>query len=98
VVVLAGSFQVENGFLETSSQGPSVLDGPESLVRFGIAKRTELRFALPDYFYNPNTGDAPGSGFGDFAVGVKEQRRGLQRITSSGSAIRSAFGRFVARG
>jgi hypothetical protein len=29
VVVPAGSFQVENGFLETSSQGQSVLDGPE---------------------------------------------------------------------
>jgi hypothetical protein len=73
VVVPDGSFQVENGFLETSSQGQSVLDGPESLVRFGVAKRTELRFTVPDYFYNPNTGGGPGTGFGDFAFGVKEQ-------------------------
>jgi hypothetical protein len=51
VVVPAGSLQVENGFLETSSQGQSVLDGPESLVRFGVAKRTELRFTVPDYFH-----------------------------------------------
>jgi hypothetical protein len=72
VVVPTGSLQVENGFLETSSQGQSVVDGPESLLRLGIAKRTELRFTVPDYFYNLNTG-AVGSGFGDFAFGVKEQ-------------------------
>jgi hypothetical protein len=71
VVVPTGSLQVENGFLETSSQGQSVLDGPERLVRFGVAKRTELRFTVPDYFHNLNAGG--GSGFGDFAFGVKEQ-------------------------
>jgi hypothetical protein len=70
-VVPTGSLQVENGFLETSSQGQSVLDGPESLVRFGVSKRTELRFTVPDYFHNLNAGG--GSGFGDFAFGVKEQ-------------------------
>lgn len=73
VVVPAGSFQMENGFLETSSQGQSVLDGPVSLVRFGINTRTELRFTAPDYLYRLNTGDDIGSGFGDFALGVKEQ-------------------------
>lgn len=71
VVVPVGSLQTENGFLETSSQGQNVLDGPESLIRFGIAKRTELRLTVPDYFHNLNT--VGGSGFGDFAVGVKEQ-------------------------
>jgi Putative MetA-pathway of phenol degradation len=73
VVVPPGSLQAENGLLETGSQGQSVLDGPESLVRFGVAKRAELRLMVPDYFYNLNTGDRYGSGFGDFAVGVKEQ-------------------------
>jgi hypothetical protein len=73
VVVPAGSLQAENGFLETSSQGQSVVDGPETLVRLGVAKRTELRFTVPDYFHNLNAGDNPGSGFGDFGVGVKEQ-------------------------
>ncbi len=73
VVVPAGSLQAENGFLETSSQGQSVLDGPESLVRFGVAKRTELRFTVPDYFHNLTAGDGSGTGFGDFALGVKEQ-------------------------
>ncbi len=71
VVVPPGSLQVENGFLETSSQGQSVVDGPESLVRLGIAKRTELRFTVPDYFHNLSSGS--GSGFGDFAFGIKEQ-------------------------
>ena len=71
VVVPAGELQAENGFLETNSQGQSVIDGPESLLRFGIAKRTELRFTVPDYFHHLNAGG--GSGFGDFAVGIKEQ-------------------------
>jgi hypothetical protein len=73
VVVPAGSLQVENGFLETSSQGQSVLDGPESLVRFGVAKRTELRLTVPDYFHNLTTSNGIGSGFGDAALGVKQQ-------------------------
>ncbi|GEM_PF-1420129 len=30
VVVPAGNLQAENGFLESGSQGQSVLDGPES--------------------------------------------------------------------
>jgi hypothetical protein len=71
VVVPAGSVQAENGFLETDSQGQSVFDGPETLLRIGVAKKTELRFTLPDYFHNLTTGAA--SGFGDFAVGVKQQ-------------------------
>jgi hypothetical protein len=71
VVVPAGSLQVENGFLETRSQGQNVLDGPGSLVRFGVATRTELRFTVPDYFYNLMS--SGGSGFGDVAIGVKQQ-------------------------
>lgn len=67
------SFQAENGFLETSNQEQNVLDSPESLVRFGVAKRTEVRFTVPDYFHNLNPGGGLGSGFGDFAFGVKEQ-------------------------
>jgi hypothetical protein len=73
VVVPVGSVQLENGFLETRSQGQSIVDEPETEVHFGVASRTELRFTLPDYFHNlSSTGDL-GSGFGDFAFGVKEQ-------------------------
>jgi hypothetical protein len=71
VVVPGGSLQAENGFLETSSQGQSVLDASETLVRFGVAKRTELRFTVPDYYKNLHSGVR--SGFGDFALGIKEQ-------------------------
>jgi outer membrane putative beta-barrel porin/alpha-amylase len=71
VVVPAGSLQVENGFLETRGQGQSIVDGPESLVRFGLTKRTELRFEVPDYFHDL-TGSG-GSGFGDFAFGIRQQ-------------------------
>jgi len=73
VVVPSGSLQVENGFLETGSQGQSVIDAPETLVRFGLAKTTELRFTVPDYFHNLTTGNGVGSGFGDVAIGVKQQ-------------------------
>jgi hypothetical protein len=73
VVVPAGSIQLENGFLETSGQGQIVVDGPETEVRFGVAARTELRFTLPDYYHNLSATGGLGSGFGDFAFGVKEQ-------------------------
>jgi hypothetical protein len=73
VVVPDGSIQLEDGFLETGSQGQSVLDGPETLVRFGLAAKTELRFTLPDYFQNLSAPGGMGSGFGDFAFGVKQR-------------------------
>ncbi|MGD1210268.1 MAG: hypothetical protein ABR973_02775 [Candidatus Acidiferrales bacterium] len=49
VVVPSGSLQAENGVLETDSHGQNVFDGPETLVRFGVATKTELRFTVPDY-------------------------------------------------
>jgi hypothetical protein len=71
VVVPAGSLQFENGFLETGNQGQSIVDGPETLVRFGVASKTELRFTAPDYYYSLSTSGS--SGFGDLAAGVKQQ-------------------------
>jgi hypothetical protein len=41
-------------------------------VRFGNLARTELRFSAPDYYYNLN-GSGIGTGFGDLALGVREQ-------------------------
>jgi hypothetical protein len=64
---------LENGFLETSTQGQSIIDGPETEVRFGLTARTELRFTVPDYYKNLSTSGGIGSGFGDFAFGVKQQ-------------------------
>jgi Putative MetA-pathway of phenol degradation len=70
VVVPPGSFQDENGFSETVSQGQRTYDGSETLLRFGVASKTELRLTAPDYF-----GEAGMmmSGFGDLAIGVKQQ-------------------------
>jgi hypothetical protein len=69
VVVPLGSFQFENGFAATASQGQTTFDAPETLLRFGLASTTELRLAAPDYF-----GQAGRSlGFGDLAVGMKQQ-------------------------
>ncbi len=73
VVVPSGALQFENGFLETASQGQRSFDFPETLVRFGIATSTELRFTAPDYYQNFNTGLGFGSGLGDIAAGLKQQ-------------------------
>ena len=72
IVVPYGSLQAENGFLETDNHGQNIADAPETLLRLGVAAKTELRFTVPDYFYNLN-GSGLGSGFGDLAVGVKQQ-------------------------
>jgi hypothetical protein len=69
VVVPCGSLQFENGFQETSNGGHQSFDLPETSVRFGIARKTELRFAAPNYFLNDDTA----SGFGDLSLGFKQQ-------------------------
>src|SRR5208282_6814719 len=49
VVVPQGGFQVENGLLVNSTAGNSVLDLPESNLRYGLLQKTELRFTVPDF-------------------------------------------------
>jgi Putative MetA-pathway of phenol degradation len=73
VVVPCGSLQFENGFQETSNGGQRGFDLPETAVRFGIAGKTELRFATPDYFFNDETASGFANGFGDLIVGLKQQ-------------------------
>jgi hypothetical protein len=51
----------------------SIVDGPETLLRFGVATKTELRLTVPDYYSNLNAMAGRGSGFGDLAIGVKQQ-------------------------
>jgi hypothetical protein len=70
-VVPKGVFQVENGFLITDTQGHTILDLPETALRFGLFDKTELRFSVPDYFHSIS-GSAV-SGFGDSTIGVKQQ-------------------------
>jgi Putative MetA-pathway of phenol degradation len=69
IVVPSGSFQAENGIAQTVSQGQHTFDGTETLLRFGVGSRTELRLTTPDYFIEGGTS----SGFGDLAVGLKQQ-------------------------
>lgn len=73
IVVPSGSLQAENGILEANTLGQNIFDGPETLMRFGVATKTELRLTVPDYYYNLTAGGSLGSGFGDLAVGVKQQ-------------------------
>ena len=72
-VVPQGYLLFENGFTETGSQGHEGFDFSETLVRFGLTSKTELRFTPPDYFQNFNTGNGFGSGWGDLSLGVKQQ-------------------------
>jgi len=67
-VVPIGILQMENGIQLTSAFGRHVFDGPESLLVFGLADTTELRFTVPDYNFA-----SLASGFGDLALGVKQQ-------------------------
>lgn len=69
IVVPAGSLQFENGFTETTSQGQQTFDGSETLVRFGVASKTELRLNVPDYFGQVGAS----SGLGDLGIGMKQQ-------------------------
>jgi hypothetical protein len=74
VVVPCGSLQFENGFLVTTPKGGQRgFDLPETSVRFGIARKTELRLAAPDYFYNDDTTSGYTNGFGDLSLGLKQQ-------------------------
>jgi len=73
VVVPEGGLQFENGLLVTHTRGQFVLDLPETNVRYGLLSKTELRLTVPDCYYNLPNGTGSTSGFGDLAIGVKQQ-------------------------
>jgi hypothetical protein len=73
IVVPCGSLQFENGFQETGAGGQQTFDFPETSVRLGIASKTELRFGVPDYFYNFYAASTFGNGFDDLSLGFKQQ-------------------------
>ena len=73
IVVPCGSLQFENGFLVTGNGGQQTTDFPETSVRFGILRKTELRLGVPNYFYNYDTGSGFTNGFGDVSAGFKQQ-------------------------
>ena len=71
IVVPKGSLQLENGVTWTTDQGNQSVDYSETLVRFGVSTRTELRLVIPNYLKDVTGSNA--SGFDDIAVGVKQQ-------------------------
>jgi len=72
VVVPAGSLQFENGMTWTRDHGSQTLDSPETLMRLGILKRTEVRLVVPNYL-SGLSGSSSDSGFSDIALGMKQQ-------------------------
>src|SRR5215467_8609203 len=71
-VVPKGSLQFENGLTWTGGHGTSSFDVAETLVRYGISSRTEIRFVIPNYI-GGLAGRNPASGFDDVALGMKQQ-------------------------
>jgi hypothetical protein len=72
IVVPKGSLQLENGMTWTSDHGHHTLDLSETLVRFGLSTRTELRLVVPN-FVSGLGGTGSASGFDDVALGMKQQ-------------------------
>jgi hypothetical protein len=73
IVVPCGSLQFENGLQETSAGGQQTYDLPETSIRFGIARKTELRYMVPNYYWNFATGSGGATGLGDMTLGLKQQ-------------------------
>ena len=71
IVVPKGSLQFENGITSTTDHGNQSVDFSETLVRFGISAKAELRAVVPNYFKKVTGTSA--TGFDDIAVGVKQQ-------------------------
>lgn len=72
VVVPQGGLQAENGLLAADVQGRYTLDFPDTTIRYGLVDKTELRLTVPDYYHGVSAQSGV-SGFGDSAIGVKQQ-------------------------
>lgn len=71
ITVPAGRLQLESGLTYSDeSDGSRFLSGPEALFRYGVGRRTELRFIAPNYGRQWSPG---ASGWSDAAVGLKQQ-------------------------
>ena len=72
IVIPKGSVQLENGITWTKQRHDNGIVASETLLRVGLLNRTELRVVLPNYSADPTMSSAP-SGFGDIAIGGKQQ-------------------------
>lgn len=66
-----GSWQLENGMTWTTDRGSQAFDVSESPMRFGVGTQTEIRLVVPNYL-GAISGPDP-TGFGDLALGMKQQ-------------------------
>ena len=73
VAVPCGSLQFENGVTETGNTGTRTYDMTETMVRWGVYKKTELNLIVPSYYKNAVTAMGTASGAGDVTVGMKQQ-------------------------
>ena len=69
-VVPRGSLLGENGATFTRDHHTRAIDATQSMLRLGVASRTELRLGIPEYLANFDKGR---SGFGDISAGFKQQ-------------------------
>jgi hypothetical protein len=72
VVVPQGSLQTESGVNWTARQGATVIDGPTTRLRLGVAPCTEILLDLPNYFH-PLRDPEAASGFSDLGAAIKHQ-------------------------
>jgi hypothetical protein len=71
IVVPKASLQIENGATLTTDHGFQTFDLSESLIRLGVSSRTEIRLVVPNYLGGFTGAEA--TGFGDIALGMKQQ-------------------------
>ncbi|MBX3119921.1 MAG: transporter [Fimbriimonadaceae bacterium] len=62
--------QFESGFTYQGIRGGSSISGPEALIRYGMAPRSELRIGIPDYGRLVLLGNSE-VGFADGSLGFK---------------------------
>jgi hypothetical protein len=72
VVVPRRRFQIESGLTQTWGRGYRSLGLPETLFRYGLTDRLELRFAPPNYTFQ-RAGGVSTSAFGATYLGAKVQ-------------------------
>ncbi|MBC8065844.1 MAG: transporter [Chlorobia bacterium] len=74
LVVPLRSIQLESGLTyERTNRQNRALNGPEVLLRFGLAERLELRVGLPNYNRIESTSSSDSEGLDDTYVGAKIQ-------------------------
>ena len=73
IVVPCGSLQLENGFEVSGNVSNAGIDLPETSLRYGILRKTEVRLALPNYFAANAASAGVGGGSGDIVLGLKQQ-------------------------